>query len=89
MVSGFLAAKSLTENKDYDILIRENISDKMKTSFSNRFFFEILGNSGYKFFLNKIKSKKDPVGYLRKHYNPSFSKKIIFPIARLKFRNRI
>lgn len=89
MVSGFLAAKSITEDKDYDSLIRENILNRMKTSVSNRFFFELLGNIGYKTFLKKGIKNGDPVGFLRKHYNPSLSKGITFPLAKLKFRKRI
>lgn len=89
MISGFLAAKSITENKDYDELIRENISGRLKTSVSNRFLFESLGNKGYKRFLSKIKRSGDSAAFLRRHYNPSFPKRMVFPIARLKFRNRI
>lgn len=89
MVSGFLAAKSFIENKNYDILIKENILGELKTSLSNRFFFENLGDNGYESFLDKVTNKEDPAGFLRKNYNPSFPKKIIFPIAKLKLRNRI
>lgn len=89
MTSGFLAAKSLTENKDYETLIRENILGGLKTSIVNRFFFEMLGNSGYKIFLNKVTGKQDPAGYLRKHYKSSFYKKMIFPLAMMKFMDRI
>lgn len=89
MTSGFLAAKSLIENMDYDTLVRENIVGEVKTSITNRFFFEMLGNKGYKFFLDKVTGKQDPTGYLGKHYKPSFYKKMAFPLVRVKFIRRI
>jgi flavin-dependent dehydrogenase len=89
MTSGFLAARSIIENESYDSLVKENILGKMKTSFSNRFLFENMGNRGYKYFLDMGINKNNARSFLRKHHNPSFFKKMVFPLARLKFRNRI
>jgi flavin-dependent dehydrogenase len=84
MTSGYLAAKSVIENKDYNILWKKEFGGMLKTSLSNRFLFGKLGNSGYK---KLIKIMKDnPHKFLMKNYKPSFTKKLIFPIAKLSYK---
>ena len=50
-LSGYLAAKSIIEEKDYDKLWKECFLAQMKSSLVSRFLFERLGNKGYEKFL--------------------------------------
>src|SRR3989344_763262 len=72
MASGYLAAKSIIENENYNALWKKEFNGLLKTSLSNRFLFERLGNSGYKKFIEKL--KENPHEFLMKQYNPSFIK---------------
>ncbi|MBI3398799.1 MAG: NAD(P)/FAD-dependent oxidoreductase, partial [Deltaproteobacteria bacterium] len=49
MTSGFLAARAIIENKDYEALVRDNLIPMQKASLVNRFIFEMLGNNGYRY----------------------------------------
>jgi len=87
ITSGYLAAKSIIEDKDYDKLWKKEFKGLLETSLSNRFLFERLGNSGYKKIISLI--SKNPLNSLYKNYNPSFIKKIILPFAKIKYKKRI
>ncbi len=87
MTSGYLAAKSIIENKDYDKLWKKEFKGMLETSLSNRFLFEKLGNSGYKKMIGMM--GKDPFNFLYKNYNPSFIKKLVFPLAKIKHKKEL
>ncbi len=82
ITSGYLAAKSIIENKNYDDLIKYKFRNQLKTSIVNRFLFERLGNKGYQLLISKTKNVNEPISFLNKHYNPSFNKKLIYPISK-------
>ncbi len=84
ITSGYLAAKSIIENKDYDALWKSEFGGLLKTSMSNRYLFEKLGNSGYKRLIMMLKN--NPSWFLMKNYNPSPIKKMVYPIARIKLK---
>lgn len=50
MVSGYLAARSLVENVDYDRLWRQRFGSMMRASVSSRLLYEALGRYGLRFF---------------------------------------
>jgi len=83
MTSGYLAARSITNDESYDNLIKERFYQQLQTSIANRFLFSIMGNRGYSAFLKKGREVKDPVRRMYKQYNTSFAKKIILPLANL------
>lgn len=89
MLSGYYAAKSIIENKDYYMLCKRYIFPKLQTSLANRWLFAHLYNTGYTFILNKMKGMNDVIPALRKHYNNSLSKKIIYPLARQWYKTRL
>ncbi len=86
LTSGYLAAVSITKNKSYDELMNQRFRPQLKTSLSNRFLFSLMGNRGYGVFLKRGRKIRDPLGRMYKQYNPSFLKKMIFPIARIALR---
>lgn len=86
LTSGYLAAVSISKNKSYDELMNQRFQPQLKTSLSNRFLFSLMGNRGYGVFLKRGRKIRDPLGRMYKQYNPSFLKKMIFPIARIALR---
>ena len=86
ITSGYLAAKSIVENKDYDKLVKEILVPKLKISLTNRFFFRILGNKGYRRFLERGIKIKDPLSRMNRIYNVSLLQKALFPIARVALK---
>ena len=87
-ISGYLAAKSITENKNYNYLWKKELLGKLKTSLSNRFLYELMDNKRYNFIISKMAVKKDIAAFLRKNYNPSITKKIVYPLAKNFLMNR-
>ncbi len=86
LTSGYLAARSIIDNIDYDKLWKKHLSSKMKTSVVNRFFYELGGNFGYSLFNKRAKNKDfRKLGY--KLCNASVLKNIIFPFIKIIWKN--
>lgn len=85
MLTGYLAANSIIEGKNYYDLYQKEILPKLKVSISNRLLFKLLGKGGYKAFIKMFAKSSDPVSRLGKFYNPSLSKALLYPIARLVY----
>jgi hypothetical protein len=84
ITSGYLAAKSIVEGKDYEKLIEERFSKQLKASVVNRFLWERLCG---KISIDKIKSIKNLFQLLFEIYNFSFRfQKLLFPIALIKLK---
>lgn len=67
-LSGYLAAKSITEDKNYDILWKGKFLDEMKSTKNARKVYEMLSNKDYERIVEKIKTIDKPKLYLRKLY---------------------
>lgn len=88
IASGYLAAKSLIDGSDYDTLWKRELKPMLETSLINRFLFEKLGHTGYRFLTKKF-SAGDPCHILIKHYNYSFLKHLLLPFAKRNFTNKV
>ena len=89
MLSGYYAAESIINNQDYKKLCEINLLPKLKTSLANRWLFAHLYNPGYTFILNKLKTMDDVIPALKKHYNTSMSKKLVYQIAKRWYKTRL
>ncbi|MBZ0179252.1 MAG: NAD(P)/FAD-dependent oxidoreductase [Melioribacteraceae bacterium] len=89
MLSGYYAAESIIHNQDYKKLCEINLLPKLKTSLANRWLFAHLYNPGYTFILNKLKTMGDVIPALKKHYNTSMSKKLVYQIAKRWYKTRL
>jgi flavin-dependent dehydrogenase len=89
MHSGYLAAKSIMENLSYPDLCKEYIIPKMETSLANRWLFTRLEDLGYTIMLDRLAGKNDIIPLLQTQYNPSWYKKVVFPVAKRAFKNRL
>ncbi|MBU2584183.1 MAG: NAD(P)/FAD-dependent oxidoreductase [Bacteroidetes bacterium] len=86
MLSGYYAAQSIIHNQGYDELCKKNLFPKLQTSLSNRWIFAHLYNIGYSFILNRM---EDVIPLLRKHFNSSLSKRLIYKFARRWYHTRL
>ena len=86
ITSGYLAAKSIIENTDYDNLWKSHFAEKMKMSIVNRFLYEIKGNIGNTLF-NKSVQNLDFKEFGYKLYQPNLFKKFIFPFIKIIWKN--
>lgn len=88
MDSGILAARSLLEGSDYDVLWRRHLLGQMETSVVNRALFSLLGNRGYRRFLGRMSTHPNLRGFLLRHYHPSFFKRLLKPWAQRRYESR-
>ena len=82
LLSGYAAAKSIMEEKDYDMAWRELFLDKQKTSAANRLIYEISGPWGYNYIANKLGNSRSPKSWLKDQYSFSLSKRLIYPFTK-------
>jgi len=82
ILSGFLAAQSILQQRDFDVLWREAMADQLETSIVNRAIVSLLGNRGYRWFLNHQSNQAGVRAFLRRQYNPNLIKRLLRPLAR-------
>lgn len=85
--SGVLAAQCLLSGDDYYTLWQGTYGQQLRTSMVNRAVFGRLGNRGYRFFLRWVANSEDVRGLLRRQYNGSWIKSLLFPLARLRLKD--
>lgn len=87
VISGYLAAKSIIEKKNYDTLWKEEFGALHKQGLSNRMRLELAGNKGFITFAEKGASH-DLVDFFGKLYRPSLLKAILYPFAKALYKDR-
>jgi len=88
ILSGYLAAKSFIGGLDYDMLWKRELKPMLETLLINRYLFEKSGHRGYRYLTKKF-AKGNPCDLLRRHYNYSFLKYLLMPIAKRKYESRV
>ncbi|NOY88702.1 MAG: NAD(P)/FAD-dependent oxidoreductase [FCB group bacterium] len=86
--SGYLAAKSISEGFDYDTAWKRSLQPALETSLSNRYLFERLGQRGYHYLANRLRSR-EPRELLGRNYRPSLTKRLILGLAARKYTSRV
>lgn len=87
ILSGYLAARSIIEGSNYDRLWQKELKPMLETSLINRYLVELFGDYAYRYLARRV-SVGDPGVFLRRHYNYSFGKHLILPLAKRAFKNR-
>ena len=83
--SGLLAARSIIEGADYASLWRRELLPLLRAGTVNRFLFNAGGALGRKIALTRL-SCGDAGQVLRRLYQPSMLSRVLFPLARLRYR---
>lgn len=83
--SGLLAARSLIDETDYTCLWRGELQPLLRAGIVNRFLFNTVGARGRKIALTRL-SRGDAGLTLRRLYQPSMLNRLLFPLARLRYR---
>jgi len=81
LASGVLAARSLLDGSDYDVLWRRDLATRLRVSHANRWLYSVIGNRGYRWFLRRY-AAQDARRFLGCHYGPSALKWVLYQWAR-------
>jgi hypothetical protein len=84
--SGLLAARSVIEGVDYEALWRRELLPLLRAGVANRFLFNTLGQAGRRLALRRL-SQADTGLVLHRLYRPWPLGRLVFPIARLRYRH--
>lgn len=87
LTSGWLAARSILEERDFDELWQRELGPKQETSLVNRFLYEAGGNAGLSMFVRQAARAKDFNGYLGKWHRRTWWKSLLSPVVRRVWRH--
>ena len=88
LTSGWLAAQSILENRDFDELWRASLGQKQETSLVNRFLYEAGGNRGLSIFVKQAARAKDFHRYLSGWHSRTWWKAMLAPFVQRFWRHR-
>lgn len=88
IVSGYMAARSIIENRNYEEMAANYFNNKLKASIANRFLWEVASLFDYSYFISKAKQSKDLFGSLHSFHNYNFLQKIVYPLALLYVKKK-
>ncbi|HET7712832.1 MAG TPA: NAD(P)/FAD-dependent oxidoreductase, partial [Thermoanaerobaculia bacterium] len=88
LTSGHLAARSIIEAKDFDVLWQRELGGKQETSLVNRFLYEAGGNLGLSMFVRQAGRASDFRSYLQGWHEQRWWKSLLSPIIRRFWRHR-
>jgi flavin-dependent dehydrogenase len=87
VLSGYLAARSMIDGSDYDLLWKKELKPQIETSLVNQYLMEKFGHVGYRYLARRL-TRESPSDYLRRHYNRSFCKLLLLPLANADYSRR-
>jgi len=73
LTSGYLAARSIIEDRDYDTLWQETIGKRLTTSLANRYLYQIFGALAHRFIIWRT-TRGNPWRFMHRFYNSSASR---------------
>jgi len=88
IMSGYLAAKSIIDGSDYDVLWKRELRPMLEASLVNRYLFEKFGHVGYRYIAGRC-AGSDPHAFLLRLYNTSPMKRLLLPLASGKYHSRV
>ncbi|MBW3002382.1 NAD(P)/FAD-dependent oxidoreductase [Candidatus Woesearchaeota archaeon] len=87
ITSGYLAAKSIIEHKNYDTLWKDEFGAILKQGISNRLRYSYASSEQYVSILKKAE-KTDALAFFAKWYRPDIIKAILYPFAKTLYKDR-
>lgn len=88
LTTGWLAAQSILQDRDFDELWKRELGVKQKTSLVNRFLYEAGGNTGLSMFVRQAARAKDFHRYLSGWHAQTWWKSLLSPIVRRLWHHR-
>jgi flavin-dependent dehydrogenase len=88
LTTGWLAARSILEERDYNQLWQSQFRRKQETSLVNRFLYEAGGNSGLAMFVRQAARARDFNRYLRGWHAQTWWKTLLAPLVQRAWRHR-
>jgi flavin-dependent dehydrogenase len=88
LTSGWLAAQSILERRDYNELWTGALGGKQRTSLVNRFLYEAGGNTGLSMFVRQAARAKDFHRYLSGWHAQTWWKSLLAPVVQRLWRHR-
>ena len=88
LTSGWLAARSILEGRDFDELWTGELGPKQETSLVNRFLYEAGGNTGLAVFVRQAAKAKDFRSYLSGWHARRWWKSLLSPVVRRVWKHR-
>ena len=88
LTSGWLAARSILEDRDFDELWQRELGAKQETSLVNRFLYEAGGNAGLSVFVKQASRAKDFNRYLSGWHASTWWKRMLSPVVRRVWHHR-
>jgi len=88
LTSGWLAARSILESRDFDELWTAELGAKQETSLVNRFLYEAGGNFGLSMFVRQAARAKDFHRYLSGWHQRRWWKSLLSPMVRRVWKHR-
>jgi flavin-dependent dehydrogenase len=88
LTSGWLAARSILEERDFDELWTRELGRKQETSLVNRFLYEAGGNAGLSIFVRQASRAKDFNRYLSGWHARTWWKSLLTPVVRRVWQHR-
>lgn len=86
--TGWLAAQSILQERDFDELWRRELGVKQETSLVNRFLYEAGGNTGLSIFVWQAARARDFHRYLSGWHASTWWKRLLAPIVRRVWLHR-
>ncbi len=87
LTTGYLAARSILEERDFDMLWREALAEKQESSLVNRFLYESGGNLGLSIFVRRAAKAHDFRSYLGRWNEQRWWKSLLSPFIRHAWRH--
>jgi flavin-dependent dehydrogenase len=87
LTSGWLAAQSILQSADFDVLWQKELGQKQKTSLVNRFLYEAGGNAGLSMFVWQAARARDFHRYLSGWHRSTWWKRALMPLVQRLWRH--
>ncbi|HEX8726574.1 MAG TPA: NAD(P)/FAD-dependent oxidoreductase [Gemmatimonadaceae bacterium] len=89
MLSGHLAAQAMLAGAavEYPAALRTRLGGLNRAGAVNRYLYARLGEGGYRHLTPRLDAARDPRGWLRHHYHPSWVSRALYPLAARALRH--
>lgn len=88
MASGFLAAQSILEGRDYEAMARKHFGRKLRASLVNRYLWEKFIARGYFYMMDRVKNVEYGLDLLFRMHKFNLFQQVLYPFALRAMRGK-